>query len=529
VGEAAGLQQQTEQPKTADAFWLAYYGAVLAIARGQWREAQLALTQAEGLGEEDGERLICAAYARAWLLRRQGLFQETIDSVNEALARDWDLPPYRALLALERELAITFAGGAVDQRQVLSPELASFIRLRARAGLVTLHALLALRCRQAGDGRWRRHAQAVLRARARPGYARLLTRRDPDLGAQFWALCLSEGLAPQLASAALAEIGAIAPILPLLGLPDSGARSRAAQALAAVGREDALPALAAAVEKEPDPAAAQVMAAALDTLEHSPPPVLRVQLMGEFGAWRGERPIQPEDWQRPGVRRLFQYLALHRGQRLPRDRILQDLWGDTDPASARASFKQLFSWLRRTLEPFMRPRAPSRYISVEEDVYCFGARPEICRTDWEEFQSTVGPALAEAKRQEVPALPEALLAGLSHWQPLLPDLPYEGWTLDAREKAQQLYIEGCLYVAESLLGLDRAAEAADWAERAVTSGPWLEEGYQALMRAQARQGNRSLALKTYAAAAAALKNELGLAPAPLTEWLAKRLRGGEEI
>ncbi|MFN3331493.1 MAG: BTAD domain-containing putative transcriptional regulator, partial [Caldilinea sp.] len=68
-----------------------------------------------------------------------------------------------------------------------------------------------------------------------------------------------------------------------------------------------------------------------------------------------------------------------------------------------------------------------------------------------------------------------------------------------------------------------------WAERALARAPWLEEGYQALMRAHARLDQRSLALKRYADVVAALERELGAPPSPLTEWLAERLRRGEEI
>jgi DNA-binding SARP family transcriptional activator len=49
------------------------------------------------------------------------------------------------------------------------------------------------------------------------------------------------------------------------------------------------------------------------------------------------------------------------------------------------------------------------------------------------------------------------------------------------------------------------------------------------MRAQARQGQRSPALRTYAEAVDALQRELDIAPSALTEWLAQRLRQGEEI
>jgi LuxR family maltose regulon positive regulatory protein len=232
-------------------------------------------------------------------------------------------------------------------------------------------------------------------------------------------------------------------------------------------------------------------------------------LMGEFALRRGEREITSADWQRPAVRRLFQYLVLHRGERLGRDRILEDLWPGADPATARASFNQVFSWLRRLLEPAMRPRAASRYLALGEDSYCFDPRrdPQVAQVDIEAFEAIVRPCLALAaddQHPDLPPLPEALLQALSGWQPLLPEAAYESWTLEPRERLLDQYIEGCLYVARGLLERARPAEAAGWAERVVAIAPWREEAYQALMQAHARQGNRSLALKTYAEAVAAL-------------------------
>jgi DNA-binding SARP family transcriptional activator len=72
-------------------------------------------------------------------------------------------------------------------------------------------------------------------------------------------------------------------------------------------------------------------------------------------------------------------------------------------------------------------------------------------------------------------------------------------------------------------------EAIRWAERAIEEAPWLEEGYQVLMRAWSRLGQRARALRVYEEAVEALRRELQVPPAPLTRWLAERLRRGEPI
>lgn len=79
--------------------------------------------------------------------------------------------------------------------------------------------------------------------------------------------------------------------------------------------------------------------------------------------------------------------------------------------------------------------------------------------------------------------------------------------------------------------LDRGepAAAVAWAERVIAAAPWQEQGYQALMRAYARQGQRARALRVYDQAAAALERELAVEPSALTRWLRERLQRGEGI
>ncbi|MEX1018523.1 MAG: BTAD domain-containing putative transcriptional regulator, partial [Litorilinea sp.] len=316
-------------------------------------------------------------------------------------------------------------------------------------------------------------------------------------------------------------------------------RCQTATLLAQLGQEQTLPALVACLERAIDPAAdptadstvLRAVESAVQSLESAPPPPLQITLLGEFKVVRGDRLLVPDDWQRPAVRRLFQYFALHAGQMLSRERILDDLWPDTAPDAARNTFRTLFSWLRRTLDPYLRPKASARYFTVAGEIYCFApaALQPLVRSDMAEFESTVQTALAQAHVDDLPQLSAKFLHVLEAWSPLLPELPYEPWAVTARERVNSLYVEGCLYAAQSLLNLQRAPEAAHWARRVILIAPWLEEAFQALMRAQARQGQRSLALKTHAEAVDALQRELDVPPSALTDWLAQRLRQGEDI
>jgi DNA-binding SARP family transcriptional activator len=528
--EIDALTRTVESVEAGDQTWPPFYRAVVATGRGDLVTARALL---EKFNQAATQRtpivVISAAWLDCWLLRRERRYAEMISRADEVLAGDTPVPFFRAQIALWRDVARWSLAAPDDPPLELHPEVCGFIRWRARAELVFVRAWSMLEAWRRRDGRWLRQARSVLRALERPGYAQLLTQRDPDLGTQFWTLCLIENLALEKAIGALRAIGSIDAAVPLLKHAAGPVRARAAQALAAIGQEAAMIPLTEALSVEQDRGAAQAIEAALMALEQAAPPTLHVTLLGQFSLKRGDQPIGAGDWPRPAVRRLFQYFALQRGRRLTRDRILEDLWPEADPTSARASFKQVFSWLRKVLEPYMRSRAASRYIEVSDDLYCFDPQRTTAVIDVDDFDAIVRPILAEAGQHDVLPLPAALLTALESWQPLLPDLPYDAWTLEPREKVLGRYLEGCLYVARALLDRDRPTDAATWAARAIDHAPWLEEGYQVLMRAQARQGNRSLALKTYDKAVSALHAEMSLAPSALTVWLAQRLQNGEEI
>lgn len=516
------LADQLEERIDDDMYWLCTYRGFLETGRGDFAKAQAALDRAMTFAGGDPLSVIWLALAQAWLFRRQGRCEDAVRHAEEALTHPGAWPAYRAALALERDIALA------DRDAPLHPETENLIWLRARAQLVRLRALLALRCWRRDDPRWRRHVYAALFGLKAPGYEHLLTHRDPDLGAAFWALLLAEGIAVDQAIAGLQATSKLEAVLPLLEHQAPPARVRVAQALAAIGREEAMPVLTAALSAERDREVIAALEAALTHLESQPPPPLKVKLLGDFALWRGGQPIPDGAWQRPIVRRLFQYFALHRGVPLSRDRILDDLWPQSDPQKAWTTFRTVHSRLRRVLEPYMRPKSHCRYMAVEGEIYQFDPR-DIIEVDVETFEATVQGALEAAQEQDVPPLPEDLLTALEGWEPLLPELPYEEWLLEPRERLRELYIEGCLYVAQTLLIHGRPGEAADWARRTVQAAPWLEEGYQALMRAYARQGQRALALKTYNEAMEALRHELDVEPSPLTQWLAERLKRGEEV
>lgn len=530
---ADALVRQTEDAGHT-AIWIDLVRALYQTGIGDFQAAQKTLDASIPYSYE--QELYRALY-QCWLFRRSGRAEQAVTLAARYLEQPIKNPRVRAQFALEAALALATNGQSVPMHY--TSDLALVAKLRLRADMVRLRALLAIVCHRAGDSRWQRHARAALQDANRAGYEFLLTQRDPELGIQFWTLCVREGLEARawdalrvLAHSQVwgdrAATTTLEPLLVLLRSEDASVRIRAARALERLGRSQVLVALNEALDREADPYALGALEDAHTHLAELPPPLLKVRLMGEFRVTQDGAPISEQAWHRPIVQRLFQYFALHRGERLSRDQIIQDLWTDSDPQNAAVTFRTVLSRLRNTLEPHLRPKAPSRYLGVEGDVYRFDPHDRVS-VDSERFTTIIRRTLKDAGTHDIPELPTELIQVLESYQPLLPHLPLQEWLLEPRERLNALYVEGTLYLAQALLVYNRLGEALDWANKTVTAAPWSEEAYQVLMRAHARLGNRSLALKAYADAAAALKRELDLEPSPLTEWLAQRLRAGQEI
>ncbi|GIV70776.1 MAG: hypothetical protein KatS3mg048_3638 [Caldilinea sp.] len=521
------LLSQVEAPAGSALFWFYAFKATLAIAQGAWKTAEAHLAQAESWHVNRPDRLLALAQLRAWLARRRGRPDEAIQVAEAALAQPWQEPLPRGLVALEREIALEEQATPVPL--TLHPDLQALLQARALPALLRLRALLLCRCYRAGQMEAaRRHLRVLKSALNRfPHLRPVLTGRDPELGHRTWRVALLLGDEDE-AVPALGRIGNVVGLADLLEHPDPAVRRRAAQALAATRRETAMPPLHAALAREHDLDVRRALEAALVRLEAEPPPPLRVQFCGRFRVWRGGEEIPEHAWPRPAVVRLFQYFVLHRGQPLLRDRILEDLWPDHPPRRAEALFRRLLSWMAHVLEPHMRPRGPFRYLSVAWEVYTFD--PLGCvSTDVERFERVVRQALGDRDLPDLPPLPDELPEVLRAWEPPVSAAPYEAWWLERVERWQQLYAEGCLYVAQAYLVRGVLQQAVEWSDRALTAAPWLEEAYQVKMRALARQGKRAQALAVYVAARQALDQELGVSPSPLTEHLAECLRRGEMI
>lgn len=508
-------------------FWRHWAWAMYNVATEQWEKAQSHLTDlARSLSHYPYESTYFAV-VQAWFARRQGRFEEAIRTAETALARSEFQSAGQAILALERDITLTLSQ---PNPPPLHSDTLALIKHRAVTYLLRLRGLLVWRCYQQGrTEQARRHLRRLAAIIRRfPDLESIVVERDPELNVQVWRVALLLGEAEELAVRAMGRLAPLDTLAEMLSSVEPEARCRAARALAATRREEAMPILQRALQREADHSVGECEQEALTFLESLPPPEIRVQFLGAFRVWRGEQEIPESAWPRPAVVRLFQYFVIHRGQAIPRDRLLEDLWPGQDPGQARTTLRRLLSWLRQVLEPYMPPKGPFRYLSTAWDVYTFDPHNQV-RVDVETFEQEVQAVLAAGDTESVPPLPETFLATLQKWAPPVSAAMYEDWWIKRVEYWRELYVNSCVYVAQAYLMRRAFHLAIEWADKALKEAPWLESAYQVKMRALARQGYRAQALVVYEEAQTALQRELGVAPSPQTEWLVERLRRGEDI
>jgi DNA-binding SARP family transcriptional activator len=232
-------------------------------------------------------------------------------------------------------------------------------------------------------------------------------------------------------------------------------------------------------------------------------------VLGPLEARRGGRLLPLT---RTKVRELLGVLLLHANHVVSVDRLLEELWGDHPPETARAALQVHVSRLRRVLE-----NGEERVLATSPAGYELRVDPE--RFDALRFERLVG-AGRRALRQERFALASAQLdEALALWR----GAPLADLTALARRpevlRLQELRAEATEDRFEAELALGHHGELAAEIELAVAERPFRERLWQQLMLALYRADRQAEALAAYRRARRALDEQLGIEPSAALQRL----------
>ncbi|MGA8113474.1 MAG: AfsR/SARP family transcriptional regulator, partial [Actinocatenispora sp.] len=210
----------------------------------------------------------------------------------------------------------------------------------------------------------------------------------------------------------------------------------------------------------------------------------------------------------PQARAMLSLLLLRANGLCSLDQLVQDLWGETPPSSARAQVQNHVSLLRRTIEcaggdaaAVLVTRPPGYLLTVGPD-----------QTDLMVFRRLVTSARAHRERGDLSTAVAEFRAALDLWRgAVLCDVTLPA-VRDLAAPLDELRVDAVEDWAETALSAGAGEEVAAELGAAVAHYPLRERLRATLMRALAATGRTAEALEVYRTGRAVLVEELGIEP-----------------
>jgi DNA-binding SARP family transcriptional activator len=235
--------------------------------------------------------------------------------------------------------------------------------------------------------------------------------------------------------------------------------------------------------------------------------VIEFRVLGPLQVVRDDRVLPLGGLKQRG---LLALLLFDRNRVVPRDRLIDALWGERPPASAANSVQIYVSKLRRLLED---SETDGSTLLTEPPGYLLGVPAGSLDADvFESMLADGNAALAEGAF----ASAETLLArALAIWRgPALADLASQLFAQPEIARLEGLRLQALEARFEAMLAVGRAAEAVGELQALVGLHPLDERLRAQLMVSLYRSGRHSDALETYRSFRRLLSEELGLEPNP---------------
>ena len=235
--------------------------------------------------------------------------------------------------------------------------------------------------------------------------------------------------------------------------------------------------------------------------------LLEFRVLGPLEVWRtGERVPIPA----PKQRALLGLLLLRANSPVPQDELIDQLWGEQTPPTARASLQNQVHALRRILGPEVIERQPAGYVAH--------VGPE--QLDLTRFERLV----AESRRAQPKERAGKLREALACWRgPALVEFPTEPFAQHEINRLEEERLTALEERIEAELELGVAAELVPELEGLVERHPLRERLWGHLMLALYRAGRQADALATYRRAHHTFDSELGIEPGALLRELQRAI------
>jgi DNA-binding SARP family transcriptional activator/predicted negative regulator of RcsB-dependent stress response len=246
---------------------------------------------------------------------------------------------------------------------------------------------------------------------------------------------------------------------------------------------------------------------------------MEFRILGPVEVWDGAQRL---DLGGSKPRALLAVLLLHPNQVVSTEHLIDQLWGEAPPATARNLVQVYVSHLRQALHRRRDGSATDQVLVTRPSGYLLRVGPG--ELDLDRFQTLTTDARRATLDGDLEGAAERWCAALALWRgPALAGAASEALQrtmLPRLEEARLMALEERL---EADLGLGRHTQLVGELEALVASNPDRERLCRQLMVALYQSGRRAQALAVYRRTRRVLLEELGLEPGPALQELERAI------
>lgn len=235
---------------------------------------------------------------------------------------------------------------------------------------------------------------------------------------------------------------------------------------------------------------------------------LRFAILGPIRAWHNDTEL---DLGSPQQRAILAILLLSQGRQVPRDVLIDAIWGDDPPRSAAGTIRTYISRLRRCLDP-VTAHGAIELLKTVGDGYTIAT--EAITVDAEQFSRLLQQAQLARDSGDFRLAVSQLGAALGLWR----GMPLAGIPGPYADTQRARLLELRLDVTEDRLSMDidSGGHLAVIAElrTLLTEHPLREKLSELIMHALYRAGRQADALAVFDGVRRLLRDELGIDPGP---------------
>ncbi|MBI3962478.1 MAG: response regulator [Deinococcus sp.] len=238
-------------------------------------------------------------------------------------------------------------------------------------------------------------------------------------------------------------------------------------------------------------------------------PGLLICAFGQARVIHDGKEITSATWASVKAKEMLVYFLEH-PEGVHREKVVEDLWGETTVGKGSSVFHTTLHRLRRAVPVVDVSREGMRYYATGRYWY-----------DVSEFRTLLDQA-REAKDLIQRSMYLSKAAELYRGS-FLEDT-YSDWCITSRENLEEAYIGVLVGLAHTSLEQGDHDRGIGHARTILARDPYREEAHRIIMHAHYHMGNRVAALKHYENYAALLAEELGIEPMPETMQAYKDIR-----